>query len=261
LVRENTTKLPFLIFLGRRLWSLWVGLWFIGYFIFLFPLYYWFLRKETSDSLKVGHKLNRLWGKVILAAGMIRVKVIDNARLDASRNWIFVANHRSYLDIPVCYLAMPQPFRFIGKAELGKLPLFGFMYRKLHILVDRESKMARMRALILAGQRLKQGNSLFIYPEGTTRHPKDVLLGNFQEGAFILSAQNNVPIVPVTLIKTAQAMSDDGKFLIRPGVTVKVIIDPPLSPDGVSMNEIEKLKNQCYQIIFNNLKSYTANGN
>ncbi|MCS6904181.1 MAG: lysophospholipid acyltransferase family protein [Bacteroidia bacterium] len=257
--KENITKkkLPFLTFLFRRIWSIWFGIWFVGYYILLYPIYYITLRKhENQKNFRIGHWLNKIWGKVILTAALIRVKIIDRAHLDYKQKWIFVSNHRSYLDIPICYVAIAQPFRFIGKAELGKLPLFGFMYRKLHILVERESKMARVKALIAASQKLKEGDSIFIYAEGTSKHPENVKLGEFQDGAFILAIQNQVPIVPVTLLHTEQALSNDGRFLLRPCSSVTVIIDKPIQVQGISMPNLSIIKEQCFQTIYHNLCTY-----
>jgi 1-acyl-sn-glycerol-3-phosphate acyltransferase len=129
---------------------------------------------------------------------------------------MFVANHRSFLDIPLCHVAVPRPFRIVGKAELSRVPLFGWMYARQHILLERERTTSGFRALVAADHVLRAGDSLLIYPEGTTQHGGE-LLAPFKEGAFLLAHRRSVPIVPIVLRGTQAALPPDGRFLLQPG--------------------------------------------
>lgn len=131
---------------------------------------------------------------------------------------IIVANHTSMLDIPFNLLLFPRPFLFIGKQELAKLPLFGFFYKRTNILVDRSSMRSRKDALDKASDKLKEGYSLCIYPEGGV--PKhEVFLGKFKDGAFRLATEHQLPILPVTFADNKKAYpyvwAEGGPRLLR----------------------------------------------
>jgi 1-acyl-sn-glycerol-3-phosphate acyltransferase len=127
----------------QRLWSLWFAFWLFGYFIVLFPVYAIVLARLTPFTIRLGHQLNRWWGYLILFMGGIRVR--RHGYYFPDKPCIIVANHRSYLDIPVCYTTFPPRVAFLGKVELARIPLYGWTYRRLHVVVDRKDPAARKK--------------------------------------------------------------------------------------------------------------------
>ncbi len=211
----------------RRLWSLWFATWLFGYFLLLFPVYVVVLARLTPFTVYLGHQLNRWWGFVILFMAGIRVR--RHGYYFPDRPCLIVSNHRSYLDIPICYTTFPPKMAFLGKIELSRIPLYGWTYKRLHVVVDRKDPAARKKSLLAVAEKLKQGISVLIYPEGTTKHPRP--LGKFYEGAFTLAHELQVPLLPMVIVGTDRYMTADGRFLMRPG-RVDCYFHPLIPPDA-----------------------------
>lgn len=235
-------------FLFRRIWSLWFAFWLVGYFLVLFPVYALVLWRLNPWTVRLGHQLNRWWGYLILFMGGVRVRKIGYHF--PKTPCILVANHRSYLDIPICYTSFPPQVAFLGKAELAKIPLYGWTYERLHVVVDRKDPEARKKSLIAVAHKLREGISVLIYPEGTTKHP--LPLGKFYDGAFALAKELQVPILPFVIIGSDACLSADGRFLMRPG-TVTCIFHPLIYPGGHS---VETLRTQVYNWMLQTLHTY-----
>jgi 1-acyl-sn-glycerol-3-phosphate acyltransferase len=236
----------------KYIWSIWVAIWVIAVFLLLFPLYFLFLQFRTTH--RYAHWLNIIWGYAVFFFGLTWVSTIYTSKHKPPKRCIFVANHRSYLDIPALHIGIPRFYRFIAKAELGKVPLFGYMYRKLHITVNRASARDRGKSVMVAEQCLRRGESLVIFPEGTIKKHDKTLMGHFHDGAFILSRQTNIPIVPVTLINTDRAFDSEGGYIARPFVHVKVVIDEPLYPEHYP--DLNTYKQKTYECIEANYWTY-----
>ncbi|GIV23542.1 MAG: 1-acyl-sn-glycerol-3-phosphate acyltransferase [Bacteroidia bacterium] len=219
----------------RRLWSLWFAFWLVGYFVVMLPVYGIVLSHLTPRTIRWGHQLNRLWGKLILFMGRIRVRALGYHF--PKEPCILVANHRSYLDIPVCYTLFPPRVAFLGKAELARIPLYGWTYKRLHVIVDRKDPEARKKSLLAVTLKLKKGLSVLIYPEGTTKHPRP--LGRFYDGAFVLACELKVPILPFVIIGSDRCLTADGRFLMQPG-TVTCVFHPLLSPEGETPDSLRE---------------------
>ncbi|MBX3101102.1 MAG: 1-acyl-sn-glycerol-3-phosphate acyltransferase [Bacteroidetes bacterium] len=238
-----------------RLWSIWYFAGFFGLYLAIWPFQAALLATNRSWARRSAHTLNILWGYWVFLWGLCRVRVIRQARLPQGP-CIYAANHRSYIDIPAGHVALRRYFRYIAKQELARLPLFGYMYRKLHILLDRSSGGARARSLQRAAAALREDESLFIFPEGTTRHPDAFQLGAFQPGAFALAIKYNIPIVPIALVGTSRMLSNDGKFWLRPFRTITVVIHPPVIPNTLTLPEPEVLSQALKDILQHTLDRY-----
>ncbi|MCS7188630.1 MAG: lysophospholipid acyltransferase family protein [Bacteroidia bacterium] len=232
----------------RRIWSLWFAFWLVGYFLLMLPIYGLVLARLTPLTTRIGHQLNRLWGKLILFMGGIRVHV--KGYYFPSEPCIIVANHRSYLDIPICYAIFPPRVAFLGKAELARIPLYGWTYRRLHVIVDRGDFHARTKSLLQVARKLKEGISVLIYPEGTTKHT--LPLGKFYDGAFMMAKELNVPLLPLVISGSNDCLSADGRFLMQPG-KITCIFHPLIFPDEET---VESLRNKVYEWMKQTLVAY-----
>jgi 1-acyl-sn-glycerol-3-phosphate acyltransferase len=164
--------------------------------------------------------------------------------------YIFVANHFSYLDIAIGMKVVRNYFCYMGKSSVKKVPLLGYMFRKLHIQVDRSDKSSRMRSYKMSLKALHSGRSLFIMPEGgiISKHiPK--MHQPFKDGAFALGIETKTPIVPISFLNLYEIMPADRIFWDWP----RVIIHPPLSVEGKS---VEELKLEVYEIIQAEVDAY-----
>jgi 1-acyl-sn-glycerol-3-phosphate acyltransferase len=174
-----------------------------------------------SRSANPGHRLAGRWARSILAVSGIRVSVRGLERIDRERAYIFMSNHMSNFDIPVLLGHLPVQFRWLAKAELFRIPLFGRAMRAAgYISIDRSNRAAAFDSLEQAAERTRRGASIMIFPEGT--RSLDGNLKAFKKGGFVMAIAAGVPIVPV-VIRGTHAIMPKSTLLIRPrDVTLEV---------------------------------------
>lgn len=124
-----------------------------------------------------------------------------------NKSYMFVSNHTSMTDIMLMLYAVKNPFVFVGKKELGKIPLFGFFYKRTCILVDRNNTQSRVDVFEAAQERLKLGLSICIFPEGGVPEDENIVLDTFRDGAFRLAIEHQIPIVPMTFHDNKKRLS------------------------------------------------------
>lgn len=155
----------------------------------------------------------RAWGRSILWISGIRVTVNGFDREWIKRPNIFMSNHQSNYDIPVLLSALPAQFRWLAKAELFKIPIFGSSMRGAGaISIDRSNRKSAFASLNLAAKMIRSGTSVMIFPEGT--RSSDGQLLPFKKGGFMLAVDAGVPIVPIVIAGTHEVMPK-GRLLIR----------------------------------------------
>jgi len=168
---------------------------------------------------------------------------------------VVVANHGSYLDIPVLTHVLWRDHSFLGKSSLNSVPLFGYMYRNLHILVDRTDRQSKQKSIAEAKRRLEAGRWVVFFPEGTIRHAIQPGLSDMKDGAFHLAVQAQVPIVPITLPYNWYIFPDDDTFLGR-WVSPLAIIHPAIATLGLNEEHIPMLKEQVRAIFVQDIAIY-----
>src|SRR5688500_6569544 len=136
---------------------------FTSLFLILLPLL--FVPILFPKQFKWVGIVNRWWAKLMFTFIFIPFQIENRARLDPKKQYIFCPNHFSYLDIPTAGLTSHNTI-FVGKSEMSKVPLFGYMYSKLHITVDRTKLKSRYASLEKSARAIDEGKSLIIYPEG-----------------------------------------------------------------------------------------------
>jgi 1-acyl-sn-glycerol-3-phosphate acyltransferase len=151
-------------------------------------------------------KMARIWAKCILIGMGFRYAIERDEVPEKGKSYMFIANHTSMTDIMLMLVAVKNPFVFVGKKELAKIPLFGFFYKRTCILVDRSSAKSRQAVFLRAQRRLKQGLSICIFPEGGVPD-ESVLLDQFKDGAFRLAINHEIPIVPLTFADNKKRFS------------------------------------------------------
>ena len=220
------------------------------FFILIIPLILCIpIRKAHFIALR----LNTLWAWCFFRMAFLPLKVEWRFKLDKNQQYILCSNHFSYLDIPGLGL-FPKPFKFVGKSQLGKIPLFGLMYNNLHITVNRSSYKSRAVSLRKARTAIQDGFNLGFFPEGGIRLKEFPNMVNFQDGAFRLAAENNLPVVPISLLDNYNILRDDEVFNMRRRIC-RVVYHEPIWAKDASEEEIKKLKSSVYRVIQDELTS------
>lgn len=197
-------------------------------------------------------KIARLWAKFILAGMGFYAVVLRKEAYERKKSYMFVANHTSMIDIMLMLYITKNPFVFVGKKELAKIPLFGFFYKRTCILVDRENPKSRREVFTRAQEKLKQGLSVCIFPEGGVPD-ESVLLDEFKDGAFRLAIEHQISIAPMTFHDNKKRFPYSF-FKGGPG-KMRVTIHPILSTENLHMDERRDLKNRTREVIRKELES------
>lgn len=172
--------------------------------LILFPILLISISKESWYPFFF--KIARGWAKFILIGMGFRYSIKREQIPEKGKSYMFIANHTSMADIMLMLVAVKNPFVFVGKAELAKIPLFGFFYKRTCILVDRSSAKSRQAVFLRAQRRLKQGLSICIFPEGGVPE-EHILLDEFKDGAFRLAINHQIPIAPLTFADNKKRFS------------------------------------------------------
>ncbi len=183
-----------------------------------------------------------------------RTRIRFEEKLDRKQRYIFCANHTSYLDIPTVGL-INHNFKFIGKASLKKVPLWGYMYGKLHILVDRKSIRSKHSSWVKAKEALQKDFSIVFFPEGGIRSKEPPKMVPFKEGSFRIAVDEQIPIVPVTIPHNHILLPDQMPLTMHTGL-VSVKVHKPIWPKGKDDEAVKLLKQEVRDIMEKELDRY-----
>jgi len=217
--------------------------------IIMFPLLIISILKESWYPYFF--KLARFWAKFILIGMGFRVKIQSKQATRKDKSYMFIANHTSMADIMLMLISVKNPFVFVGKKELAKIPLFGFFYKRTCILVDRSSAKSRQAVFLRAQRRLKSGLSICIFPEGGVPE-EHILLDEFKDGAFRLAINHKIPIVPITFLDSKKRFSYTF-FSGGPG-KMRVKIDEFLETEKLTIADTKMLNSKARDVILRQLK-------
>ena len=194
-----------------------------------------------SSSARAIDWLIRLWARSLVAVAGIDLHIENAAALDPKQRYILVANHYSYFDIPCILAAVPQPIRFMAKASLFKIPIFGWsLGRAGFIPIDRKNRRTAVKSFDLAVQRIRRGNTIVIFPEeGRSRNRE---MRPFQRGAFLLAIKSELPVVPMAIDGTYDVFRVGAKRITPGRVTIKV--GTPIVTEGATLKDKERLATQ-----------------
>ena len=215
------------------------------FFLFLIPIL-------SPKRFGLTGVFNRWWARSLFTLIGIPFHIRYKSKLNPSERYIFCPNHFSYLDIAAMGLNKHNTI-FVGKNDMVDIPLFGFMYRKLHITVDRSKLKSRYSTMLKTLDALDEGKSLVIFPEGGIVTEKDPVMSSFKDGAFRASIEKQIPIVPVT-IPFNWIILPPNEFLLR-WRPLKVIFHEPINPEKFSLDNIAAYKDYVKNIIEKELES------
>jgi 1-acyl-sn-glycerol-3-phosphate acyltransferase len=184
------------------------------------------------------------------------VKRIFEAPHDKTKQYIFVSNHISYLDSAVLVKAYRQPVRPLGKVEMAKVPVFGFIYKKAIVSVDRSSAQNRATSIRILKSIISKGISVMVFPEGTFNMANKPLK-EFYDGAFRLAIETQTPIKPVLFLDTYSRMHYKSIFAMTPG-KCRIIYLEEIPVTGLNIEDVQVLKQKVYNTMESKLIHYDA---
>ena len=245
----------FLTSIFRTFFSIYVFILFVAFLLLIFPIV---LIASLFGKIKGGnfiYILCKWWSHFVLFMGGIYIKRIFEAPLNRKKQYVFVFNHLSYLDIPVLMKAIPtQYFRILGKAELSKIPIFGFLYKNAVISVDRSNVANRAKSVQQLKAFLRKGISIVLSPEGTfnmTHKP----LKDFYDGAFKVALETQTPIMPILFLDVYDRLNYSSVFSLNPGKCRIVYLEEVLV-EGLTIDDVKMLKEKVYKKMEEGLIKY-----
>ncbi len=197
------------------------------------------------------HHYAKAWGKVALFANGVRVKVEGLEHLRRGSPYVFMSNHQGSYDVFTLLGYLPFQFKWLAKKELFSVPFLGWtMAVAGYISIDREGTRETVKAMNRAAEKIREGMSVLIFPEGS-RSP-DGSIQPFKKGGFSLAIKSKVPIVPIAIAGTRSIMPKD-KLMLKPG-QVRVRVGMPFETAYCSMKDRNSLIEKVAAAIFNNIK-------
>lgn len=189
---------------------------------------------------------SRLWARIILWAALLRTRVEGAERVPRDGPVVFMANHESWLDIPLLLTSIPVQVRFLAKKSLFGIPFFGWaMVAMGFIPVDRKNRREAVKSFEEAAQRIRVGRSVLIFPEET--RTRDGQLLPFQRGGFLIAIKAGIPIVPVGLDGPRRCLARSS-YLLRAG-RVTVRFGEPIPTSGLGVTAKDSLIAQVHDTI------------
>lgn len=192
----------------------------------------------VSGDQHLTHRIAIAWARSILRVAGIRVKVLGREHLDPRAAYILMPNHQSHFDIPVLLGRLNLDFRWLAKAELFRIPVFGRAMRGCgYISIDRRNRDSAFESIRRAGEAIRGAVSVLIFPEGTRGTGGGIL--PFKKGGFILAVDSGVPILPMAIHGTRRILPKNG-MLVDPGPVV-LCFQPPIDTTAYGRESKEAL--------------------
>ena len=239
----------------RLLYSLYALTLFIAGMLCVLPFVAIFSLQGAERGGDRIYRVCRWWDDTWLFLMGIRIRRISAGIIDPSRSYVFVSNHISYLDIPMILQGVTRNnFRILGKAEMARFPLFGYIYSRAVVMVDRNSTQDRSRSVRDLKTLVGGGMSVFIFPEGTFNET-GLPLKDFYDGAFRIAIEMQTPIQPMLFPDTYDRMHYGTIFSLSPGRS-RVVYLPTVEVAGMSMDDVPVLKERVFREMEEGLREY-----
>lgn len=238
----------------RYIYSIYALLTFMMVMLMVMPFVFLSLPFGRVKGGNLIYHLCKIWAGVWYFFLGVRHQEIHEIEHEKSQQYIFIANHNSYMDIPPVVLIAHNPLRILGKFESSKIPIFGWIYREAVIMVDRSNPERRAQSVRDLKQAIADGLSIFIFPEGTFNESENPLK-SFYDGAFRIAIETQTPIKPLLFIDTIERMHFSTVFSITPGKSrVVYLADIPVA--GLTLDDLPDLKARAYKQMEEGLRRY-----
>lgn len=233
------------------LWKCWF-IFLLAFFVLTIGVFWTYPFSFSRKTFPLAYKGIRLWAILVFYGSGFRLDLERNLTLNPGRSYMFISNHTSVLDIMVMAIVHKNhPIVFVGKEELAKIPIFGTIYKRICIVVNRSDSKSKTRVFKLSKEKIEFGNSIVIFPEGGVVDDTEPILEKFKDGAFTISIVTDLPVA-VYAIKGLKEMFPFSWLKGYPG-TVRVKLLDIIETKELSLKNKDELKDICYWKIFNEL--------
>lgn len=252
----DNTLMKYLLIALRGLYFLYAAIIFVLLMLLVIPSV---VAASFFGKIRGGNFIYRActaWGSAWFFLIGIRHRNLYEVPHDRNKQYIFVANHISYLDIPIIVETLHQPVRILAKAEMAKVPLFGFIYRNAAVMVERNSAENRAKSVRILKSVIRKGISIFIFPEGTfneTHQP----LRSFFDGAFRIAIETQTPIKPILFLDAYARQHYKSILSLNPGRSRSVFLEE-IPVEGLTGKDVNLLKEKVFSIMEQKLREYRA---
>lgn len=232
---------------------------FISFVTIMLLLFPFAVVASFFGRIKGGNMVMRicmLWADLWFPLIFIWHKKIYESPHDKSKSYIFVSNHISYLDAAIIPKAYRQPIRPLGKVEMSKVPVFGFIYRNAIVTVDRSSPGNRANSVRILKSLINKGISVLVFPEGTFNMTTQPLKA-FYDGAFRVAIETQTPVKPVLFLDAYSRMPYESLFRMTPGPSRIVYLDE-IPVTGFTTADVALLKDEVFALMERKLVEYDA---
>jgi 1-acyl-sn-glycerol-3-phosphate acyltransferase len=218
----------------------------LTYFLF-WPVFYYCSKKPSR--YRTMNAFRRVWGFISSALVGFFYKFKHEQPIDWSKTYIVCPNHTSNLDIAAMCVLVNNNCSFMGKETLKDGLVTGLFFRSVDIPVNRDSNISAFRAFKKATEKLQEGITMVIFPEGKIADDYPPHLHSFKNGPFRLAIENKIPIIPISSANTWKMLWDDGtKYGTRPGIC-KFKIHKPIETSDMTVDDADALKDRVYELI------------
>jgi 1-acyl-sn-glycerol-3-phosphate acyltransferase len=206
--------------------------------------------EPTSTAWMI--RLSRFWMSIYFPLSFIKVSITGKENFQRNENYIVVCNHNSFMDVPLSSPGIPGPNKTIAKVEMSRIPLFGIIYKRGSVLINRKDENSRKESYQKMKEVLEGGMHMCIYPEGT-RNKTDQPMKAFHDGAFKLSMETGKKIIPAIIRGTKEMLPTHKTLYFWPG-KISMQFLPPIDP--TPFNDVTALKEHVYKIMMHQLTHY-----
>lgn len=189
----------------------------------------------------------RTWAALFSLLSCFWVKTQHKKSINPSKSHIYVGNHGSYLDAIAVCLSIPQYFSALGKIEMTKVPVFGLIYKRIVVMIDRNSKESREQSVETLKKDISHGQSILIFAEGTMNQTEKPL-ADFYDGAFRIAIETQTPIIPFVMLNNRKLLPRKNPLKARPGLITTVFLSE-ISVIGLTMEDVPALKKKVYDVM------------
>ena len=222
--------------LFRAIRVAWLFLWaFIATLILCIPVIIAALLSRTGN---LAFSLSKIWAYIMLAVSFVRTEIKNKARIIKGQSYVIISNHQSQYDILALVTTLGIQFRWIGKKEVLKIPIFGYaLYASRNIFIDRSNTARAIESINKGMERLPKGVSVMVFAEGT--RSADGRIQEFKKGGFMAAIIRKIPILPVT-VNGSRRVLPKGELVVKPG-RIQVVVGDPIDTDVYTTAIVQEL--------------------
>lgn len=201
----------------------------------------------TSSGKSVILFFLRCWAWIFSITSFFWVTTIDKKSVNRKVPHIYVGNHGSYLDAVAVCIGIPQFFSPLGKIEMTRIPVFGAIYKRIVVMIDRNSKESREQSVATLKSEIANGSSILIFPEGTM-NKTGAKLTDFYDGAFRIAIETQTSLQPFVMINNRTLLPRVNPLNARPGL-IKFIFTPVVEVKGLTLADLPALKQKVFSMM------------